>query len=154
MTTKILIGVARRGFIPPCPPPGFILGASSTEQDTAKHGPVMRTFAVRRVLLIEPSVLEAPAVINAVDHDCHALDIGLHAGGAARVKHDGPRPVLLQLLVDLPDQLPALFLVGHYRLLDEFLVEFGIAISVVMARGAAGVVFEELLIGVVNGAAG
>src|SRR3954447_20318588 len=114
MTTKILIGVARRGFIPPCPSPGFILGASSTEQDTTRHGPVMHTFAARRVLLIEPRVLEAPAVINAVDHDRYALDIGLHTGGAARVKHNGPRPVLLQPPVDLPDQLSALFLVGHY----------------------------------------
>src|SRR4051794_23407789 len=73
----------------------------------------------RTPLLVEPNVLEAPAFINAVDHDRHAFDIGLHAGGAARMKHDGPRPVLLQPPVDLPNQFPALFLVGHYRLLDE-----------------------------------
>src|SRR4051812_1680927 len=88
-------------------------------------GPYPAVFGRERrgwlsILLVEPGVLEAPAVVDAVDHQRHALDMGLHAGGTARMEHDRPRPVLLQLLVDVPDQLLALLLVDHHRLLDEF----------------------------------
>src|ERR1700731_851220 len=55
---------------------------------------LLRRYAPRNdstcaiTLLIEPHVLEAPAVIDAVDHDRQTLDPGLPAGAAGWVKDD------------------------------------------------------------------
>ena len=66
----------------------------------------------------------------------------------------GRATVLLQFAVDLPDQLLALLRVGFHRLLVDQLVELGIAVAGVVALRAAGVVLVELLVGVVDAAAG
>src|SRR5579884_434047 len=87
-------------------------------------------------LSVEPDILEAPAVVDAVDHDRQPLDLRLHAGGADVVEDDRPRAVLLQLLVDLPNQALPLLRVGDHRLLVEFLVQFLVAIAAVIARRA------------------
>src|SRR5208282_5911595 len=47
------------------------------------------------------------------------FQLGLPAGRGAEVVDDRPGSILLQLLVDLPDKLPALVLVGFDRLLLE-----------------------------------
>ena len=67
---------------------------------------------------------------------------------------DPPRPALLQLLVNFPDEAPALVAVGDLRLLDESLLELRVAIGGVVALRAAAVILEELLVRVVDAAAG
>src|SRR5437660_3215886 len=50
-------------------------------------------------LPIQPHVLKAPAVVDAVDHHRQPLHLGLPAGGTDVVKDDRPGRVFLQLLV-------------------------------------------------------
>ena len=59
-------------------------------------------------LLVQPHVLVTIAVIGAVHHDGHALDIGLPAGTRVGMEDDRAGDVFLKFLVDLPDQLLAL----------------------------------------------
>ena len=68
--------------------------------------------------------------------------------------NDRPRRVLLQSPIDVPDQMPALVAVGGLRLLDEPLLDLSVAVAGVVALRAAGVVLEELLVGVADPAAG
>src|SRR3989442_8895029 len=70
-------------------------------------------------LPIQPYILKPPAVVDAVDHHRQPLHLGLPAGGTDVVKDDRPGSIFLQLLVDLPHQLLALFLVRHRRLFVE-----------------------------------
>src|SRR6516164_6052926 len=98
----------------------------------------------RGPLAVEPDVFHAPAVEAAVDHDCQPLQLWLHAGHQAAVVEDRARPVLLQFPVDLPDQPPALIPVGHRRLLDELLLQIGVAIAGIVALRSAAVILEEL----------
>src|SRR5271166_5746119 len=109
---------------------------------------------VRRPLFVQPQIFEAPAVVLAVDHDRQPFQLGLPAGRGAEVVDDRPGSILLQLLVDLPDELPALALVGFDRLLLEPLLELGVAIAGIVALGVAAVVLVELLVRVVDAAAG
>ena len=53
-------------------------------------------------LLVEPDILHAPAVEDAVDHDRQALDIRALAGAAAAVENDRPHIVVGQLALDRP----------------------------------------------------
>ena len=78
------------------------------------------------------------------------LSCGLPACREAVVEQDRPRTVLLQLLVDFPDEAPALLLVPLHRLLIEQLVDFRIAVAGVIAVRAAGVILIELRVGVVD----
>ena len=67
---------------------------------------------------------------------------------------DRARSILLQSLIDLPNEWPALLPVGHRRLLDEQLLQFRLAVAGVVALRPAAVVFEELLVGIVDAAVG
>src|ERR1051325_7698397 len=102
------------------------------------------------VLLVQPSVFEAPAVVIAVHHHRVPLEIGLPAGGRYRIQDRGPRPVFRQLLFDFPDQTLALVVVGFHRLLVDQIVHFLAAIAGIVALGAADEVLVELLVGVVE----
>ena len=53
-------------------------------------------------------------------------------------------------LVDFPDQLLALFLVGLHRLLLVHFFELGVAIVRVVALRAAGIVLEEIGVRIVD----
>src|SRR6516165_12614157 len=53
-------------------------------------------------LLVEPDILHAPAVEDAVDHDCQALHIRTLAGAAAAVENDRSHTVVDQLALDRP----------------------------------------------------
>src|SRR3954454_19337721 len=88
-------------------------------------------------LSIEPPIFHAPAIVLAVDHDRHALELRLPASGGAEVVDDRPRAVFLQFLVDVPDQTLALLLVGFRRLLLEQLLELAVAVAGVVALRAA-----------------
>src|SRR5690242_14867102 len=101
-----------------------------------------------RALFVEPDVLEAPAVIGAVDHDVQPLDLGPPAGRLAQV--EWPHNRLLQLAVDLPNELLALRLVGFHRLLVDHLLDLGIAVMCVVAVRLAAVVLIEGLVGIVD----
>jgi hypothetical protein len=70
------------------------------------------------------------------------------------VVDDRAGPVLLQLLVDVPDETAALVAVGRLGLRNEWLLQLGIAVAGVIALRAAAVVLEELLVRVVDAAAG
>src|ERR1700730_494017 len=99
-----------------------------------------------RHLLVEPDVLEARAVVDAVDHLGHPLHPWLVADRRARVKEDRPDVVLDQFPFDLPYQQPPLLRVGLYRLPVDQSIDFLVAISAIVARGAAGIVLIEILI--------
>src|SRR5271169_3634379 len=66
---------------------------------------------VKPTLSVEPDVLHAIAVEDAVDHDRQPLDIGLPAGRVAAVKDNRPGDILGELAFDCPDQLLTPFLV-------------------------------------------
>jgi hypothetical protein len=70
------------------------------------------------------------------------------------VEDDRTSDVLLQLLVDLPDQLLALLDIRFLRLLVEQLLDVLVAVVGVVALGAAGIVFVERLVGIVDRVAG
>jgi hypothetical protein len=58
------------------------------------------------------------------------------------------------LLVDVPYEVPALVAVGRLRLIDKLFFELGVATAGVVSLRAAAVILEELLVGVVDPAAG
>jgi hypothetical protein len=66
---------------------------------------------------------------------------------------DRARAVFLQLLVDVPDQTPALVAVGRLRLLDKPCFQISVAVAGVVALRAVAVILEKLLVGVVDTAA-
>jgi hypothetical protein len=78
------------------------------------------------------------------------LILRLHAAGRTGVVDDWTRAVLLQLVVDVPHQVA----VCDLGLLDKPFLELGVAIADVVALRAAAVILEELLVGVVDTAAG
>src|ERR1022692_645012 len=104
--------------------------------------------------LIQPDVLVAIAVVGAVALDRHVLDVRLPAGAGTGVEQDRPRPILLNLLIDLPDQLFALREIGFGRLLIEQLLQVLVAVMRVVALGPAGVVLIKGLVGIVDAVSG
>src|SRR6516162_670658 len=84
-------------------------------------------------LLAEPSILKAPAIEQAVDHDRDPVHRRRPAGPEPVVEDHRPRRILLQPAVDLPDQLLALCLVRLDRLLRVHLLELWVAIVRVIA---------------------
>src|SRR5712671_1620462 len=99
---------------------------------------------LRGLLLVQPDVLEAPAVEHAVDHDFQPLQSRLPACRKTQVIDDRARLILLQPAIDLPDQALALLLVGFHRLLLEQLLQLGVAVAGVIALRATREIFIEL----------
>src|SRR3954464_6208745 len=93
----------------------------------------------RMVLLIQPDVLEAGVVVDAVVVHRKTFHIWLPAGAAAVVLDDGPRRVLDQQVLDIPDDLLALGLVDFLGLLEDQSVDLRVAIFGVVPRRLAGV---------------
>src|SRR5262245_59725649 len=104
--------------------------------------------------MLEPDVLEAPAVVGAVRHDRDPLHPRRPAGRPARMQDDRSRYVLLQLSVDLPNQLLALFQIRFRRLQVEQLLELLVAIVSVIALRSAAVILIEVLVRIVDRATG
>src|SRR5258708_14823207 len=77
-------------------------------------------------LLIEPDVLEAGVVVDAVLMHRKTLHVRLPAGAAAVVFDNGARRVLHQQAFDVPYDLLALVPVGLARLLEDQFVDLGI----------------------------
>ena len=72
---------------------------------------VMQARRSKPQLFVEPDVFHAIAVVDSVEHRHEPLNLGLHAGAAARVEDDRPGAVFGQPPFDFPDQLLALFAV-------------------------------------------
>src|SRR6202047_1676113 len=106
------------------------------------------------VLVVEPEVFVAVAVVNAVDHNGQALHLRMPASRATRVKDDRTGIVLRQSPFDFPYQLLAFFLVGLHRLSIDQLVDLRIAVAGIIPFGATHVVLVKLLVGVVDAALG
>ena len=66
------------------------------------------------------------------------------------MEKDRPRAILLQLFVCFEDEAAAFLLIPLDRLLIEQLIELGIAVAGVITVRAAGVIFVELRVGVVD----
>ena len=62
----------------------------------------------RTALLVEPDVLEARAIVDAVDHADQILDVRPLAGDAAHIEDIRARILFDQLPLDLPNQLSVL----------------------------------------------
>src|SRR6266550_9488024 len=111
---------------------------------------VPRAAPLRTRLIADPEVLEARAVVDAVDHQGHALDPRLPAGGLTGIEDDRADIVLGQFSFDLPHQLPAFLPVGLDRLPIDQIVDLRVAIAAIVTFGAAYVALVELLIRVVE----
>src|SRR6266436_7394077 len=149
---------------PPSPPTGsFVeLGCRDNAREAITYrigGTVARYrrsiarrcwLALRQQLLVEPQVLEARAVVDAVDHQGQTLDLRLPAGRLTGIEDDRANIVLGQPFFDLPHHFLAFLPVRLHRLPIYQLVELRIAIAGVVTVRAAHVILVELLIGVVE----
>src|SRR5689334_11052912 len=88
---------------------------------------ISQNAAHRLVLLVHPYVLVPGVVVDAVVVRNEAVNVGLPAGAGDVVIDDRARCVIDQKLLDLPDDPPALLLVGLLRLLVEQPVDLRIA---------------------------
>src|SRR5204863_7785624 len=89
------------------------------------------------VLSVEPDILHAPAVEEAVHQERRPLYVRVPAGRAAVVKDDRSGAVLRQFSFDRPYQLLALARVGLGRLPVDQLVDLGAAVAVEVQLAAA-----------------
>ena len=96
------------------------------------------------ISLVEPKVLVAVSVVDAVDHHGHPLHLRVTTRRLPGVEDDWPGAILRQPPFDFPHQLLALLFVGLGRLLVDQLVDLGTAIARVVALGRS----IELLSGV------
>src|SRR6516162_8642108 len=103
-------------------------------------------------LLVEPNVLEAPAVEMAVHHLGKPLDPGLPAGRPRGIEQDRPGDVGRQPALNLPENRLAPLRVALARLLFDQLLYLGVAIAIPIGARPAAVKYFEHRVGV--GAAG
>src|SRR5215813_3578113 len=139
-------------------PPGFCANAGSPATSASSSAALAASVESFRVicvslcgrLFVEPDVLHAPAVEQAVHHDRQALDLRQRAGRSAGVKNDRTDHFLGQHSFDLPNQLTTLWHVRFNRLpIDQF-VKFRITIPGVITLSATHVIFIVHLVGVVE----
>src|SRR5215470_14131589 len=104
--------------------------------------------------LVEPNIIQAPVVVEAIVLQNEALYVGLPAQASYALRDDGSRHVLGKLLLDIPDELSALGEIGFVGLRLDQLLHIGVAILGVVALRTAGVVLVEVDIGVVDGTGG
>src|SRR6266567_4239159 len=100
-------------------------------------------------LLVQPQILEAPAIVDAVRHNGQALELRLPAIRHARIEQDRSGVVLHQLPFDLPHQPFAFLYVGFGRLLIHQRIDLGAAIAGVVAQRPADVILVKGRIGIV-----
>src|ERR1700730_13784219 len=105
-------------------------------------------------LLVEPDVFHAPAVVDAVDHDREVPDLGVPADSPTVKKDQRLSLVLRPPALDSPNEPLALFLVRFDRLLLDQFVDLRVAIAVVVADPAAGIILIKHRIGIVDQRAG
>src|SRR5262249_31540929 len=130
-------------------PPGFCANAgaaaiSANNSATLAASPRsfrIICFSLGGRLIVEPDVLHAPAVEQAVDHNRQTLDPGERAGCGTGVKNDRTDHFLCQHSFDLPNEFTAFGGIRLNRLpLDQF-VEFRVTIPGVITLCATDVIF-------------
>src|SRR3546814_17269392 len=87
----------------------------------------------------------SPPVIDAVHLDGVVLHLRVPAAHGDGMIQGGPRHILLELAVDLPDDLPALLLICRRGLRFEQRFYLLVAVSGIVANRIAGVVLIEVL---------
>src|SRR6516225_10078279 len=97
-----------------------------------------------RMLVVEPEVFEARAVVDAVDHQGQPLNPRLPAGRLTGVEDHRADIVLRQAPFNPPHQLPAFLPVRLHRLPVDQFVDLRIAIAAVVTISPAYVVLVEL----------
>src|SRR5262245_65624036 len=112
----------------------------------------MAANAARPASTLEPDILHAPAIVDAIDHDRHVLHLGSPAGAAAHVVDHRSHGILGQLAIDFPGDLLALLLIRLGRLPGDQRIDLLVAVVHVGAR-AAGVVLGIVLIWIVDAVA-
>src|SRR5882724_9411258 len=144
---------------------GFIAGANYTVAAgnpssllrPPPRAPYSRPAAVARgcraasplYLLVEPGVLEPAAVVHDIVRD-QVLHVGMVGEAIHPPAHDGPRGLFLEPLLDLGHQGQPLGRVRLLRLLLDELHDALVAVTTIVPRGAAGVVLEEVGVGIVH----
>src|SRR6516162_10840554 len=71
------------------------LSIASIPPPRRESPPPSRRWSSGCSLAVEPQIFETPAIVDAVDHDRQALDVGLPAARRPIVKDDRPGAVLL-----------------------------------------------------------
>jgi hypothetical protein len=85
-------------------PTAAIRQAVGNQPNSALSSPSVKSCSI---LFVEPDVFEAPAVEQAVYHDCEPLNLRLPARCKTAIKDDRLDIVLGQFPFDVPYQLPA-----------------------------------------------
>src|SRR6266581_3744356 len=134
------------------PAPAAKRRSSRCHADVASWFPPRSAPLLAWPLLVEPDVLEAPFVVDAVGHPGPSLEPGLAAGGTGRIEDHRPERRFRQLALRLPDDLFALFGVCGHRLLVDQLVELGVAVAGIVARSPGVETLVEHLVRVVDAA--
>src|SRR5262245_29930001 len=99
-------------------------------------------------LPVEPNVLEAIAVENAIHHERQPFDRRLPARRGTGIEDDRPAGVLGELALDFPGLLAAPLGVALARLLLDHAVELGTAVAVPVETRAAAIEQGEGRIGI------
>src|SRR6516164_6076546 len=86
-------------------------------------------------LLVQPDVLEARPVVDAVDHLGHPLHPRPVADRGAWVEEDRPDVILDQLPFDVPYQASPLLRVRLHRLLVDQRIDRTVTVPSIVARG-------------------
>src|SRR5260370_24860298 len=95
-------------------------------------------------LLVEPDLLQATAVVRHLVRD-QVLHVGIVCEAIGAPAHGGPGRVLLELLLDLPDERQPLRGVDLLRLLIDQPAYLLVAVVAVVAGGPAREVLVEVL---------
>src|SRR3984893_15487580 len=152
----MLAGLAKSGIcrMPPgfCAKPGTARSKATSNAPVAAGARRFRAICVSAVrgLFVQPDVLVAPAVVDAIDHDGQPFHPGLPTGSAARVEDDRTSAVLGQPHFDFPYQLFAFVLIGLRRLAVDQLVDLQAALGGIVPLRTTDIIFVELLIRIVD----
>src|SRR5277367_278342 len=101
-------------------------------------------------LFIQPHVLEAQIVVLAVVVGVKILHIRLPAIAGRAPQNARTRGVIDQKMLDLPDQLGPLVAVQFARLRRQQLVDVGVTVLGIIALGLAGIILDDIAVGVVD----
>src|SRR5262249_36339616 len=86
------------------------------------------------LLVVQPEVFKALAVVDAIDLGNEAFDLRVIAVRGSRVEENRPRVIVGQFLLDCPYQLLALRDIADGRLPVYHFVEFRVAVAGVVAQ--------------------
>ena len=103
------------------------------------------------LLFIEPNVLQAPIAIDAVLVQHDTLHVRMPACSGPVVKDHGSDHLFGELTLRLPHDTLALFEIEFLGLPKNEAVDIGIAVLGVIAFRVAGVILDQVDVGIVDG---